>query len=209
MSDLTINSDNLAALSLDDLAFRFESIERQGQLMQGLILLEARNRFKSDNEFGAWIEKTGGAIYSTCRQHRTKLMNLARFFEKRSIEKISISAAYEISAPINADIAVDVYEYAKNKNLPLSEIRKQIAIRKGESLPIPENEPVPIIPTNNVLITGHSIEYEPVTEQKQDVTPEKSKLDLIFQILDGLNVGEKLKLLRECLTIVNSSMRPK
>jgi len=204
MSDLTTNSDNLTTLSLEQLADRFESIERQGQLFQGQILLEARERFKSDNEFGAWIENTGGAIYSTSRQHRTKLMNLARFFEKRPIEKISISAAYEIAAPINSDIAVEVYEYAKGKNLPLAEIRKQIAIRKGESLPIPKNKPVPvrIIPTDKPLITGRPIEEE--REKIENVfSPEKKpKQDLIMAILEGLTGGEAKKVLRDCMHLV-------
>jgi hypothetical protein len=221
MADLTISSDNLAALSLDDLADRFEAIEQQGQLLQGRILLEARNRFKSDNEFGAWIENIGGAIYSASRQHRTKLMNLARFFEGRELNKIGISAAYEIAAPVNADIAVEVYEYAKGKNLPLAEVRKQIAIRKGESVSVAftqtmqkiadisteENElvPVRIIPTDKPLITGRPIEEE--REKIENVfspslTSEKSKQDLIMEILAGLTGGEAKKILRDCLHLV-------
>jgi hypothetical protein len=214
MADLTISSDNLATLSLDDLADRFEAIEQQGQLLQGRILLEARNRFPSDKEFGQWC-----ITHSICvgsQQQRNRLIHLARFFEGRELNKIGISAAYEIAAPVNADIAVEVYEYAKGKNLPLAEVRKQIAIRKGESLPIPENEPVPvrIIPTDKPLITDRPIEEEVEIVSNDLVNTssnlaEKSKQDLIMEILEELNAGEKLKLLRDCLTVVNASMRPK
>lgn len=191
-----VERDNLAVLSLDELADRFEQIEQQGQLLQGKILLEARNRFQSDNEFGAWVESVGGAICSTSRQHRTRLMNLARFFEGRELNKISISAAYEISAPANADIAIEVYELAKGKGLPLAEVRRQISIRKGENLPSDTSiestsieQPVEIIEENKHI--------EPATE-----TSEKSKVEIILQdVLAGLTSGEKIKILGECLRI--------
>ena len=126
-----VERDNLTALTLDDLANRFEQIEQQGQLLQGQILLEARRRFKSTNEFGTWIEQTGGALCSVGRQHRTKLMNLARFFENREIIGISLTACYEISAPINTDIADKVYQTALGKNLSVAQIKAEIAKAKG------------------------------------------------------------------------------
>jgi hypothetical protein len=126
-----VERDNLTALTLDDLANRFEQIEQQGQLLQGQILLEARRRFTSTNEFGAWIEQIGGALCSVGRQHRTKLMNLARFFENREIIGISLTACYEISAPINADIADKVYQEALGKNLSVAQIKAEIAKAKG------------------------------------------------------------------------------
>lgn len=163
-------------LTLDELINEYESIDQQSQLLKGRILLEARNRFKSDNDFGAWIEQVGGAICSTSRQHRTRLMNLARFFEGRELDKISISAAYEISAPVNADIAVEVYEEVRGKNVPLAEVRRKIALKKV----VPNTSIVPaddverfeekykpvgivettvrIIPTNQTLIVGRPID---------------------------------------------------
>ena len=50
------NPTDLSGLSLNELADRYEQIERQGQLLQGIILLEVRNRFKSDNDFGDWVK---------------------------------------------------------------------------------------------------------------------------------------------------------
>ena len=193
--------DNLKALSLDQLANRFEEIEQQGQLLQGRILLEARERFKSDNEFGAWVEQVGGAIYSTSRQHRTKLMNLAKFFELREINKISISAAYEISAPINSDIAVDVYDYAKGKNLPLTEIRKQIAMRKGEGLPFP----VRIIPTDKVLITGKPIEeVETISTELVNEQTELNLVTRIMQIIENENPQIAIVALKNAIDKINA-----
>lgn len=193
-----VEKDNLQALSLDELAHRFEEIEQQGQLLQGKILLEARERFRSDNDFGAWIEQAGGAICSTSRQHRTRLMNLARFFEGRELDKISISAAYEISAPINADIAVEVYEYAKDKNLPLAEVKRQIAIRKGESLSIPAKPPESTTEITSVTPKSATDISNPPQIVANPI--EKSKVEVIMnEVLAGMTDGEKRHILNDCL----------
>ena len=128
----------LTSLSLDELASRFEDIEQQSQLFQGRILLEARGRFTNKNDFGAWVQEQGGALSNSGRQHRNRLMNLARFFDdKRPMDKISITSAYEISAPINAEVAVDVYKHIVHKNIPVGEVRKIIAKAKAETMPLP------------------------------------------------------------------------
>ncbi len=88
------NADDLTSLTLEQLADRFNSIEQQAQLFQGRILLEARNRFESDAAFGEWVTNVGGTLCSTTRQHRTRLMNLARFFDSRELTVISITADY-------------------------------------------------------------------------------------------------------------------
>jgi hypothetical protein len=188
-----IEKDNLQTLSLDELAIRFDEIEQQGQLLQGRILLEARNRFPSDKEFGQWCTQT---ICLGSQVHRTRLMNLARFFEGRELDKIGISAAYEIAAPANADVAVDVYGYAKGKNLPLAEVRRQIAIRKGESHPLPEvkSNVVPIKQEIEIEVDVIEESVEPSNTEDSDV------VDFILNsILKKYMAGEKLKLLKICL----------
>lgn len=132
-----VERDNLSSLTLNELATRFESIEQQAQLLQGRILLEARNRFESDTLFGQWIQESGGALCACGKQHRTRLINLAKFFENRELDKISITAAYEISAPINADIAEKIYEIARGKNLSVAEVKKQITQIKNSSNEFP------------------------------------------------------------------------
>ena len=128
--------NELTVLSLDDLAERYNQIDTQSQMLKGLILLEARERFESDKLFGQWIATV--QLSDSSRQSRNQFMNLARYFKERDMIGISITAAYEISAPSNAEIANEVYEFARLKNLPVAEVKKQIAMRKGESLSIPE-----------------------------------------------------------------------
>lgn len=196
-----IEQDNLKTLSLEQLAQQFDDVEQQGQLLQGRILLEARERFRSDKEFGQWCSQS---ICLGSQPQRTRLMNLARFFEGRELEKISISAAYEISAPINADIANEIYEIARGKNMPLAEVRRQIALKKG----VPN---VSIVPTSVEPSVEKTSAAEMVTEslpieinQSQIVTSsiEKSKQELIMAILEGLTSGEAKKLLRDCLYLI-------
>ena len=46
-------------------------------------------------------------------------------------EGISLTACYEISAPINADVADKVYQAALGKNLSVAQIKVEIAKAKG------------------------------------------------------------------------------
>lgn len=122
---------SLSDLSLDELATRFHQIDSQAQLLKGLILLEARERFKSNNEFGQWIIDVG--LSADNRQNRNLFMNLARFFKDRDMTGISLTAAYEISRPDNASVAEDIYAYALNKNLKVADVKRKIEIAKSIS----------------------------------------------------------------------------
>lgn len=119
----------LKDLTLDELAEQFESVDKQAQLFQGLILLEARERFESDKLFGEWCATRPLCLGS--QTQRTRLMNLARFFGTKEIIGISLTACYEISAPINAEVADRVYQVALNKNLSVTQIKAEIAKAKG------------------------------------------------------------------------------
>ena len=122
-------TSDYSALTLDELAYEYESVDQQSQMLKGRILLEARNRFKSDNEFGDWVVAVG--LSDTSRQTRNVYMNFARFFQDRDRTGISLTAAYEISRPQNSDIAEEIYNYSLFKNLSVAEIKKQIQIEKG------------------------------------------------------------------------------
>ena len=178
ISNYIENSDNLSDLSLEQLADRFESIEQQAQLFQGRILLEARNRFDSDIKFGEWIIKIGGTLCSTTRQHRTRLMNLARFFENKELVGISMTVAYEISAPANEAIADKIYEYALNKNLSVAEIKKQIQIEKGL--------------TPEVIITKAEPELLPLEDF--DVFKQ-----VVLADVEGLSGIDAIRVLQDCI----------
>ena len=107
-------SPDLTVLSLNELADRYATIDQQSQLFKGLILLEARERFPSNNEFGNWVK----TIQSLCldrQEVRTRYMNFAKYFKDKDRTGISLTAAYEISAPTNEEVADKIYEYALNK----------------------------------------------------------------------------------------------
>ncbi len=113
---------DLAGLSLDDLAIQYAEIDQQSNLLKGNILLEARSRFPSDKEFGQWISTHSLCVGS--QQSRNRLMHLADFFsEGRDMEGIAITAAYEISAPVNRDKALTVYNKVRGKNLSVKEVK--------------------------------------------------------------------------------------
>jgi len=58
------------------------------------------------------------------QQSRNRLMHLADFFrDDHDMSGITISAAYEISAPINREKAQEVYEKAHGKNLAVKEVK--------------------------------------------------------------------------------------
>lgn len=123
--DLTqINPLFLSNLSLDDLAKTYVNIQKQSQLLQGMILLEARNKFAGDLEFGKWISDNG--LDTGSQQQRNRCMNLARFFKDREMEGITISVAFELSAPKNADKADKLYAEIKGKNISYTEFKKKI-----------------------------------------------------------------------------------
>ena len=113
---------DLVALSLDDLAIQYAEIDQQSNLFKGNILLEARSRFPSDKEFGQWISTHALCVGS--QQSRNRLMHLADFFsDGRDMKGISITAAYEISAPVNRDKALTVYNKVCGKNLSVKEVK--------------------------------------------------------------------------------------
>ena len=119
-----VDKFNLKDLSLEQLVSRYEAIDQQSQIFKGLILLEARNRFKSNNEFGDWV-KTVQTLCLDRQEVRTRYMNLARYFKDKEMLGISLTVAYEISAPANEQIADNLYEYVKGKDLKVSEVKKK------------------------------------------------------------------------------------
>ena len=130
ISSYVEGNHDLSVLTLDQLAARYEEIDQQSQLFKGLILLEARSRFPSNNEFGDWVQ----SVPSLCgdgNQVRNRYMNFANYFKDRDRTGITITACYEISAPINADIADKVYQAALGKNLSVAQIKAEIAKAKG------------------------------------------------------------------------------
>jgi hypothetical protein len=177
ISSYVEGSDDLSVLTLEQLAARYEEIDQQSQLFKGLILLEARSRFPSNNEFGDWVQ----SVPSLCgdgNQVRNRYMNFANYFKDRDRTGITITACYEISAPINADIADKVYQVALNKNLSVAQIKAEIAKAKG-LLPESVNE-------------GSG---EPELMPLEDIS---RFMEQVLADIGELPVNEAIRVLKEC-----------
>jgi hypothetical protein len=196
--DYVEGRDDLTSLSLDELAFQFESIEQQSQLLQGRILLEARSRLNSDIEFGEWVSKHTGTLCSTTRQQRTRLMNLARYFGNKDIKGISLTVCYEISAPTNVDVADKVYEYALNRNLSVADIKAKIK---------EEKKLLPILEINSEEHNQESFtETDHNTVKKEELMPREDVSEFVKLILSdvqSLSQNEAVRVLKLCLKELN------
>lgn len=129
--DVGTSLNNLTELSNDQLVDQFVSIIQQAALFQGRILSELRTRFGNDDrKFGEYISTT---ILSDIASHtRTRLINLAVFFDAdRPMDGISLSVAYEISAPKNASKAIDIYSKVVGKKISVADVRNMF--KKSES----------------------------------------------------------------------------
>lgn len=126
--------DGLENLSLEQLVNQYASMNTQFQLMKGLILLAARKQFPSNNAFGEWVN----SVHALCvdsQQVRNRYMHLADFFKTRPMTGISLTVAYEISKPDNANVAEEVYDKAFNNNLTVSNVKKLILDMKTPARP--------------------------------------------------------------------------
>jgi hypothetical protein len=182
ISSYVEGSDDLSVLTLDQLAARYEEIDQQSQLFKGLILLEARSRFPSNNEFGDWVQ----SVPSLCgdgNQVRNRYMNFANYFKDRDRTGITITACYEISAPINADIADKVYQAALNQNLSVAQIKAEIAKAKG-LLPESVNE------------GSGELELMPLGDISRF-------MEQVLADIDKLPKREAIRVLKECLKKLN------
>jgi hypothetical protein len=128
--------NDLSTLSNEELIERYCDIEQQFQFMKGAILLELRNRFPSNIEFGNWV-KSVSALCADGHQTLNRYMHFANYFKDKDSTGISLTACYEISAPVNEDVADKVYKYALNKNLSVADIKAKIKEEK-KLLPILE-----------------------------------------------------------------------
>ena len=195
--NISYSPTDLSTLTLDDLANRYEEIHQQSQLLKGLILLEARNRFPSNNEFGEWIQ-TVHALSVDSQQTRTKFMNFARYFQNKERNGISLTACYEISAPVNEDVADKVYEYALNRNLSVADIKAKIK---------EEKKLLPILESNTEEHDQESFtETDHNTIKKEELMPREDVSEFVKLILSdvqSLSQNEAVRVLKLCLKELN------
>jgi hypothetical protein len=189
--------NDLSTLSNEELIERYCDIEQQFQFMKGAILLELRNRFPSNIEFGNWVESIR-TLCSDTPQQRTRLMNLARYFGNKDTNGISLTACYEISAPTNVDVADKVYEYALNKNLSVADIKAKIK---------EEKKLLPILEINSEEHDQESFtETDHDTIKKEELMPREDVSEFVKLILSdvqSLSQNEAVRVLKLCLKELN------
>lgn len=131
---------DLSSLTLGELVEQYVDIDRQSHILKGQILLEARRRFISNQEFGEWRSLNFSGLP---QQTANNLMNLARYFNEktRPLAHIPVSVGYLISAPINEPIAELVYNKAIELEKPtLKDVRIFIDQLKNVSNKIASNK---------------------------------------------------------------------
>lgn len=136
----------LPTYTMDQLADMYNVIEKQKDLIQGLILLAGRVRadaefskrgFDNPNHcFGDWVSNN---LFDTHQVHANRLMNEARFFRDKplAVEKLQPSVRYAISAPVNDHIAADVLEKCMNHEGRVT-VKLVNAFISGDPEPEPE-----------------------------------------------------------------------
>lgn len=139
---------NLENLEDSELADWYLQIDNQSQIFKGLILLEGRRRHPSHKEFNKWIQNQGLDIDSP--SSRTSFMQLAKFFGNRPMGDIPLTAAYEIAAPKNQEVAEVVYEEVLNKNFSVDDIKTLIEQKKSVMSPVDVIKVLPKSKTSNI-----------------------------------------------------------
>jgi hypothetical protein len=166
--------DELRLMSLEQIAERAEAITVQSRQMLSFILLEARERFPSNQEFGAWrLTVLGLSDYSVA--HIAAMLNYARFARNHDMTKIDWTAALEIAKPVNIDVSEKVWAYAKGKNLPVAEVKRQISEHKAIVAP-PEHKAESLRPIAQLKPSTPPIE--------RVITPIAKDLELTPTVID-------------------------
>lgn len=166
--------DTLKKLSKDQIIERLFLVTNQSLLIKWRLFWELRKRFKKSKEFKQQLcELRGDPTYAYCvdkQQHVNRALHAGKFCERHRITDLNKAgvyptAIYELSKPINADVADDIYKEIKGKNIPVYEVSKKIAdaqsslhnrmIRRDEVLQLDVSDPVPpyVVPViNNIAI---------------------------------------------------------
>jgi hypothetical protein len=133
-----VTQHDLSKINIENLISGFDSVGEQTQLLQGKILLEIRKRcYREGTTLKDLISNLGikhSSLLELSPAQRNRLMNLAEFFNaERPMSGISVTVAYEISAPRNEAIAKELYAEAFEKNLTVNDIKEFIDILKDKS----------------------------------------------------------------------------
>ena len=132
--------DGIKRLSEHDLIERLFQVTNQSLLVKWRLFWELRQRYPSDRKFGEKLNQLrNDPTYADCigaSQDINRALNAGRFCEKHRIidlNKTAIyqSAIYELSRPMNIDVADDVYKRIKGKHVPVYDVIRMINEAKG------------------------------------------------------------------------------
>lgn len=178
-----VTEHNLSEINTENLIGGFDLVGEQTQLLQGKILLEIRKRCNQEGktlrDFVSNLGITSSSLLKLSTAQRNRLMNLAEFFnDTRPMTGISVTVAYEISAPRNETIANELYDEAVGKNLTVDEIREFIRILKNKS-----------------EASTPKLDYIKTVSLSEDAKK-------ILEHVNSMNLGEgaAIKILKECYT---------
>jgi hypothetical protein len=125
-------------------------------------------------------------------------MHFANYFKDKDSTGISLTACYEISAPVNEDVADKVYEYALNKNLSVADIKAKIK---------EEKKLLPILEINSEEHDQESFtETDHDTIKKEELMPREDVSEFVKLILSdvqSLSQNEAVRVLKLCLKELN------
>lgn len=145
--ELTVSKakqESLEGMELDELAAIGHSVDKQAKLMLGMVFLEARTRFPSNNPFGAWCATN---FRDVDVRMVNNFLNLAKFFKDRSMEGIGLSVGYLLSSPMNEEYAAEAYDTLVSTGEKVTILATKLALSKlggGNTPPVPA--PTPSLP---------------------------------------------------------------
>ena len=145
-NELTVSKEkqaNLEGMTLDELANIGQSVDKQAKLMLGMVFLEARTRFPSNNPFGEWCGANFGEVDVRMVNN---LVNLARFFKDRSMKNIGLSVGYLLSSPMNEEHSEEAYEELIQNDEKVTILATKLALanlNSGNIPSLPDSKPEP------------------------------------------------------------------
>lgn len=129
-----ITKDNLSTLSVPDLTTEYSRIEGsmiQARYLQCKIIREIRRRFGNNNNAFAQFFKDDGVpalMRELSPDTRTRMIQVADFFDNRPIEGISWTAAILLSKPkyANSGISEQIYNDIYGSNTPVDKVTNRL-----------------------------------------------------------------------------------
>lgn len=209
----------LKNLSNDELAQNYKVLDGNLAIAKGMLLLEGRLRFGgNDRAFGQWLVETGLKELDS-QQNRNRFMALARYFTSKKedgsiaikdMNGISPSVGFIISEVRNRDIAKQLYDFAISRNRTVKEVDEYAATLRGEYAKKyqvvdsgKDNTPQ-LHPRATISIPAKPSQISTSGQTFDDSKYIDYAKEDIFNRLSAFDDAEKIKILRECLQVLES-----